>query len=163
MLCLLLCAILFFSCDKPGPDVSGNPAATIELEQTDEEIERIAENARRTLTIFLRNLARPEAGAGNFCVKYPLIADDGSRMEQVWLANIHLKDGLYYGILANTTIRLDSIHKGDTINFEPDAITDWMYIQDGKIIGGRSIKYILEMIPENERSVDQWKILQMFD
>ena len=163
MLCFFLCAILFLSCDKHEPDASRRyaPAAAIELEQTDEEIARIAENARRTLPIFFRNLARPETGAGDFYVKYPLTADDGSRMEQVWLANIHFKEGEYYGALANTTMRLD-LNIGDTIVFNPDGIADWMYIKDGKIIGGRSIKYILEKIPESERNEDQRKILKMF-
>jgi uncharacterized protein YegJ (DUF2314 family) len=161
MFFFFLCAFLFLSCDRAVKDVSHAPSTAIEIEQSDEEIARIAENAGRTLPIFFRNLARPETGAGNFCVKYPLTADDNS-IEQVWLGGIHFKDGVYYGSLANTAMRLDSMKKGGTITFDPDAITDWMYIQDGKIIGGRSIKYLLEKIPEEERSERQRKILQMF-
>jgi uncharacterized protein YegJ (DUF2314 family) len=161
MFIFLLCIILFSSCDKsPVPDTFDRPSTSIEFEQNDEEIAGIAENARRALPIFFRNLARPEKGAGNFCVQYPLTVDDNS-MEYVWLGGIRLKDGIYYGVLANTTSLLN-MKKGDTITFNPDAITDWMYVQDGKIIGGRSIKYLLEKIPETDRSESQRKILQMF-
>jgi uncharacterized protein YegJ (DUF2314 family) len=158
----ILCVIIiFFSCDKSVTDASRRPSPTFELERSDEEITRIAENARRALPIFFRNLARPEKGADNFFVKYPLSADDGA--EQVWLGGIHVKDGVYYGVLANTASSPGGMKKGDKISFVPDAVTDWMYVQDGKIMGGRSIKYLLEKIPETQRNEDQRKILKMFD
>jgi uncharacterized protein YegJ (DUF2314 family) len=157
-LCYLLFAICYTSCDK---NVSRPPSPEIEVEQSDKEIERIAENARRALPTFFRNLARPEEGAGNFYIKYPLIADDGG-IEQVWLGSIHLNGGVYFGRLANTTKLMES-RKGSSIIIDTDKITDWMYIQDGKIIGGRSIKYLLEKIPEEKRKEDQRKILKMFE
>jgi len=162
MVFFLLCSFLLLSCDKFSNDASRgqSPSAVVEAESTDREIAAIAENARRAMPVFFRNLARPEAGAGDFYVKYPLTADGGT--EQIWLGNIRLKDGRYYGVIANTT-KSGGRKKGDTIIFDPDAITDWMYIQDGKIAGGRSIKYLLEKIPEDGRDEDQRKILRMFE
>jgi len=151
--------LLFFSCDKNAVD---RPSPEIEVDQSDKEIEKIAENARRALPTFFRNLTRPEAGADNFFVKYPLSADDGGT-EQVWLGNIHFKEGIYYGRLANMPKLQSGRKKNNLITFDPDKITDWMYIQNGKIIGGQSIKYLLEKIPENQRSEDQRKILLMFN
>jgi uncharacterized protein YegJ (DUF2314 family) len=158
----LLFAICYISCGRPARDVSRRSSPAVEVEQSDEEIERIAENARRALPIFFRNLARPEKGANNFYVKYPISSDDGS-VEQVWLANIRFKNNRYYGTLANTIKSIDRRKKGDTIIINTDKITDWMYIQDGKIIGGRSIKYLLEKTPEERRNEDQRKILRMFE
>jgi uncharacterized protein YegJ (DUF2314 family) len=165
MLCFFLCAaLLFFSCDKNAPDAfrRQNPSAVVEIGRADEEIVKIAEDARRTLPIFFRKLARPEKGADNFCVKYPLSAYNGGT-EYVWLASIRFKDGLYYGNIANSTRLVDSVSKGDAIIFDTDKIADWMYVQNGKIMGGRSIKYLLEKTPEDRRSESQRKILGMFD
>jgi uncharacterized protein YegJ (DUF2314 family) len=154
---IFLCVIiLFFSCDRPD-----KPSPAVEVEQSDKELEKIADNARRALPTFFRNLARPEAGANNFFIKYPLIADDAA--EQVWLGDIRVKNGVYYGRLANTSSLPGGRKKDKLITFDPDKITDWMYIQNNKIIGGRSIKYLLEKIPEPQRSEDQRKILKMFD
>ena len=164
---IFLCVILLFSCDKIATDASrrNKPSPVIEIGQSDKEIEKIADNARRALPIFFRNLTRPEEGANNFYVKYPLTADDGGVepkvREQVWLGNIRFKDGVYYGSIANMSRHTGS--KKKDITFDPDAITDWMYLKDGKIIGGRSIKYLLEKIPETQRSEDQRKILRMFE
>jgi len=162
---IFLCVILLSSCNISNRNASLPPSPTIEIEQNDKEIERIADNARRTLPIFFRNLTRPENGANNFYVKYPLSPDDGDVepkvREQVWLGNIRLKNNAYYGTLANTTSSTNGKNKELTI--DTDKITDWMYIQDGKIIGGQSIKYLLEKIPEDRRSEDQRKILRMFE
>ena len=166
MLLVVLCVNLFISCQKqPAPDLFTPELLTSRAEQSDEELIRIGEDARRTLPIFFRYLTRPEAGMDNFYVKYPFKADEdsGLAMEQVWLTGIHFKNGEYYGILTNTPLHLDEIKKGDTVTFDIDEVTDWMYVLDGKIAGGRSIKYLLEKIPESRRGDDQRKILQMFD
>ena len=157
IVCLI---ILLSSCDKNAGDFS--PSPEIEIEQSDKEIEKIADNARRALPTFFRNLANPEKGASDFYIKYPLSGDDGG-IEYVWLGDIRVKDGVYYGRLANSPTLLDGRKKNNLIAFDPDKITDWMYIQGGKIIGGRSIKYLLEKTPEEKRSANQRKILKMFE
>ena len=68
----------------------------------------------------------------------------------------------YYGIIDNTPFYISTMKKGDVVSFSAGDITDWMYISDGKIIGGRSIKYLLEQIAEHERSEEQRIILEMF-
>ena len=165
---LFLCAILFLSCGKQsGPPETDllTRTATIQTEQTDREILQIAEDARRTLPIFFRHLSRPDSNEDGFCVKHPFMADDqsGIVMEQIWLTDIYFKDGAYYGVLASSPMHLSGMKKGDTVTFEADLITDWMYVHNGKIAGGRSIKYLLEKIPESQRSEEQRKTLQMFE
>jgi uncharacterized protein YegJ (DUF2314 family) len=49
------------------------------------------------------------------------------------------------------------------VTFEIDDITDWMYTRHGKITGGLSIKYLLDQIPEHERSDEQRAVLSMFE
>jgi len=156
---IIICFILLSSCDK-NAEVMPSPVA--EVEQSDKEMERIAENARRALPTFFRNLSRPEAGADSFFIKYPISGDDEG-IEQVWLGDIRVKDGVYYGRLANTPSLAAGNKKDKLITFDPDKITDWMYIQDKKIIGGQSIKYLLEKIPEEKRREDQRKVLKMFE
>ena len=157
---IFLCVIFLSSCDRFDASRRNKSSPVIEIDQSDKEIAGIADNARRALPTFFRNLASPPTGANNFYVKYTLTAYDGGT-EQVWLGNIRFKDGVYYGSLANTARHMGS--KKKDITFDPDAITDWMYIQNGKIIGGRSIKYLLEKIPETQRSEEQQKILKMFE
>jgi uncharacterized protein YegJ (DUF2314 family) len=122
---------------------------------------QIAEDARDTLPGFFRHLNRRDTEDDHFCVKYPFAADEdsGINSEQIWLTGIHFKNGIYYGILANNPRHLNSMKKGDTVIFDMDGVTDWMYIRGGRIIGGDSIKYLLEQIPQHQLSDSEYKIL----
>jgi uncharacterized protein YegJ (DUF2314 family) len=163
---LFFCVFLLFSCKKQPELLATGPAeaSTVQLGYIDRELARIAEDAQDTLPGFFKALARG-AGAAHFCVKYPLPADEGSGIdrEQVWLTGIHFKNGMHYGIIANAPRHLSGVKKGDKIIFDMDAVTDWMYIRDGKIIGGDSIKYLLEQIPEGQRGGRERELLRMLN
>jgi uncharacterized protein YegJ (DUF2314 family) len=164
--CILLCSIFFFSCEKISSIFeSGQKAETVQLDRAEEEITRIAEDARNTLSIFFRHVTGTGKGEHSFYVKYPFtVYDEGDVVtEQLWLSGIYFKNGAYYGKLANNPRYLHNMKAGDTVTFSADSVTDWMYIRNGKIIGGYSIKYLLEKIPEDRRSEEQRKMLQMFD
>ncbi|MDR0495193.1 MAG: DUF2314 domain-containing protein [Treponema sp.] len=128
-----------------------------------EKMLQIAEDARDTLSGFFRHLNRVNAEEGHFCVKYPFAADDdnGTNREQIWLTGIHFKNGIYYGFLANSPRHLAGMKKGDKVIFDMDNITDWLYVRNGKIIGGDSMKYLLEQVPQNQLSGNEHKLLRM--
>jgi uncharacterized protein YegJ (DUF2314 family) len=160
-----LYAVVIFSlplilCEKPATRIPADKS-TIHLDQEDEELAHITQHARDTLPVFFRHLLRPAKEEGNFRVKYPFRADrdSGFGMEQLWLSDIRYKDGVYYGVVANTPFYISSIQKGDTVTFSAEDITDWMYTSGEKIIGGYSIKYLLDMLPEH--SEEQQHIMKM--
>ncbi|MDR1100690.1 MAG: DUF2314 domain-containing protein [Treponema sp.] len=164
----LLISLLFLSCEKQFARFPAHPVPadlTLHRAQDDEDLARIAQNARDTLPVFFRRLQTPLSGDGNFRLKYPLAADprSGFSREQVWLTDIRFKDSVYSGVLSNTPYYVSGLTRGERMNFDIEEITDWMFTWEGKIMGGLSIKYLLEQIPEYERDEEQRRILGMFD
>ena len=159
-LLIFLILIIFISCEKQPKKVQ-NDRATLHQDQEDAELLRIAENARSTLLEFFHHLLRPAKGEKKFMVKYPFKADSNSgfNMEQIWLSDIQYKDGVYYGIAANTPFYISAIKKGDRVSFSIEDISDWMYISGKKIVGAASCKYLLEQISEHNE--EQQKIFEM--
>jgi uncharacterized protein YegJ (DUF2314 family) len=163
---LLLVPPAFFSCGKkpapPVPAIAADP--TRHQARDDPELARIAEDARDTLPVFFRRLQRPRSGDGNFRIKYALKADprSGFGREQVWLSDIRFQDGRYSGMLANTPYYVPGLSRGDWVTIDTEEITDWMFTREGKITGGRSIRFLLEQIPEHERDEEQRRVLEMF-
>ncbi|MCL2044270.1 MAG: DUF2314 domain-containing protein [Treponema sp.] len=157
---IFLCISLFLSCHKQIPG-----GLTEEAEPSDEALLQIAEDARRTLPIFFRNMTRADTTSTHFSIKYPFTAKAGSGIatEQIWLTNIQFNKGTYYGVITSTPRYLVGIRKGRKVPFNPGEITDWMYIQNGKITGGLSIQYFLLKVPENELTAEQRILLEMFD
>jgi uncharacterized protein YegJ (DUF2314 family) len=161
MVPVFLCAVLLLSCQKPSaPAAFQEPVRIMQVDHADEEILQIAEDARNTLPNFFRHLNRAGIGEKNFCIKYPFETDNGT--EQVWISGISFKEGMYHGVLVSSPRQLNGMKRGDTVSFDADSITDWMYVRGDKIIGGYSIKYLLEKIPENQRSEGEQELLQMF-
>ena len=165
MLFVLLILLLFPSCsDSNELTPEQIKETTMFTDKYDPDIILIEDNAQNSLSTFFRNLNRANYGDRNFFVKYPFLADTGSgiRVEQLWLTGIHYENGNYYGTLANSPMNISNLKKDDKVIFSTDSVTDWMYVHNGKIIGGQSIKYLLENIPEEQRNNQQRKILQMF-
>jgi uncharacterized protein YegJ (DUF2314 family) len=164
-------AAFLFSCGKI-PDVrgffpketSGGGDSTFHTASNNSEIAGIALRARDTFPLFLHHLRRPGIGERDFRVKYPFPADDGSGFlrEHLWLGDIRRGEESYTGVVLNIPFYVSGLSKGDRTAFNTGEITDWMYIRKGKIIGGRSIKYLLEQIPAAERNAEEQAVLDMF-
>ncbi|MCL2557476.1 MAG: DUF2314 domain-containing protein [Treponema sp.] len=156
---------LFTSCGgQPARSRVVEPAPTAYVREFDNEILRIAENARETLDVFFRHLSAPGEGESDFFVKCAFRVDgDDISAEQIWIGDIALQDGLFYGVVSSAPIHLDEIAIGDSVQFDIGAITDWMFTRNGMIIGGHSIRSLLQRIPEEERSESQRRTLQMFE
>ena len=174
---LAMAALLLISCGgQLGLFRQAGRATTVHVDEFDGEIMRIAENARNTINIFFRHLNTPQTGEGNFSVKYAfpasgggyyyygyVYAEDTVSAEQVWIADITFRGGRYYGIVVSTPVYLADIRRGDRVSFNADSITDWMFTRNGRIIGGHSIRHLLEQIPEAERTDGQRRTLRMFE
>jgi uncharacterized protein YegJ (DUF2314 family) len=161
---IVLCIVFLFSCRKSYKlAMSGESARTMLQAYQTEKMTRIAEDAQDTMPGFFRHLNRKDSGSDYFCIKYPFAVNDDSGItgEQLWLTGIHFKNGIYYGIIANNPQHLNGMKKGDTVIFEMDNVTDWMYVRNGKITGGESIKYLLDQIPQNQLDSKEHKLLGM--
>jgi uncharacterized protein YegJ (DUF2314 family) len=126
----------------------------------DEELRRIALQARAEFPDFIRRLQNPGAGEKGFRVKYPYPAGKGSgfRYEEIWLRDISFMEGKYHGKVANQPYYIPDLSLGDEVVFYGEDITDWMYERKGYIVGGLSIKYLAGRIPEpdRDRELNEW-------
>ncbi|GHU08370.1 hypothetical protein FACS1894151_04170 [Spirochaetia bacterium] len=136
----------------------------LQIEAGDMELFRIAAQARESLSFFIRKMQNPAEGERDFQVKYPFpaSADSGFESEYLWLKDIVFFDGTYYGTISAEPYYTNYHKKGERVPFALDDITDWMFVSGGRIIGGLSIKYLIEKIPEMERDARLNGLLERF-
>jgi uncharacterized protein YegJ (DUF2314 family) len=159
LFCFLLCLL---SCGgKPG--TVSKRELTTHQDSADQALGEIAREARETLPDFLRRLQNPRPGDGNFRVKYPFPAGEGSGFarEQLWL-EAGFEDGSYYGILSNDPYYIPNLKKKDRVSIDIEQISDWMYTRNGIVEGGRSIRHLLEQVPLPDRTQEEQALLDMF-
>lgn len=147
----MITATLIFGADRPIEKRGDDSVASVSAE--DEAMNRIMVEARRTWPDFARQLANRKDNQRDFMVKYPFETDPGTEMalEHIWLSDLTVKKGKYFGTLANEPFYVKSLKIGQKVEFIPKKISDWKYIEDDYLVGGKSIIYLIKGLSAEER------------
>jgi uncharacterized protein YegJ (DUF2314 family) len=108
--------------------------------------------ARSTLQQFFKALAHPKLSQNSFLVRVAFL--EGEEVEHIWIADLDLSGKTPQGVIAEKPgiVRLRFMQ---WVSFDPDDITDWMYIEDGRLVGGYTTRLLRErMSPEERRQLD---------
>tara|TARA_R110002051_G_scaffold3131_6_gene16852 strand:- start:2861 stop:3364 length:504 start_codon:yes stop_codon:yes gene_type:complete len=88
-----------------------------------------------------------------FAIKQKFEATEGT--EHIWIQDIQLVDTDFMGIVANEPIYAQRVQLGDTITVDRNSISDWMYYDEGKVVGAYTIRVIRdELSPEEQAQFD---------
>lgn len=116
----------------------------------DERMNWAIEKARATLHYFQNSLITPQYYQQYFSVK--VLIEDGQYNEHLWLTTPSFDDeGNLYGVVGNKPVSVKSVTINQKIGIEPQFISDWMIIEDGRLIGGYTIRAIRDGLAESER------------
>ncbi len=97
--------------------------------------------ARLTLHYFESCLANPKNGQDYFSIKARV--EDHGKTEHIWLLEPNFdSDGNIYGIVGNEPIDVKNVAINQNIGITLDYVSDWMIIENGRLIGGYTIRAI---------------------
>lgn len=150
---LILC--ILSSCKEGSVDKterSGEPDV-YNVEDDDAKMNQAMVNAKNSIDEFKNALASDNPSFEYFTIKQKFNADGGD--EHIWVGDIQLIDNYFMGIIANEPIYTNKVQLGDTITVNPANISDWMYYDDGKVVGGYTIRVIRDALsPEEQAQFD---------
>lgn len=131
----------------------GNDSVT-SVSSEDQAMNAIIEQAQGSVNEFLKEYNNPNSTCTDFAVKYPFDTDPGSESikEHIWLNNIENKDGKYYGVVNNDPFYIKNMKFGDKVQFDINKISDWKYVENGFLVGGKSIVYFYDRMSEKEKN-----------
>jgi len=116
----------------------------------DERMNWAIEKANLTLWYFEESLANPQPHQVYFSIKVKIIEEENG--EHIWLTEPHFDDeGHLYGTIGNEPVDVTSVKLNQKIGIDRKSISDWMIIENGKLIGGYTIRAIRDDIPDHER------------
>jgi len=108
--------------------------------------------AKDTIRQFLEAFFEPTKKQKSFLLK--VVFDEGEQREHIWLADLDFGGDKPTGVIANEP-GLPSLKFMQRVEFEPSYISDWMYVEDGYLVGGYTTRIIRErMTPEERREYD---------
>jgi uncharacterized protein YegJ (DUF2314 family) len=121
----------------------------VNLEIDDAGIEAAKAEARRTVDEFIARLDAAE-GIEHQAVKAELLVEGGGT-EHVWVTDVTYDGGMFVGAIGNTPIRATGFRMGEIMRVHPAQISDWSYVEGGRLVGGYTIRHIRSRMSDQER------------
>lgn len=104
--------------------------------------------AQASLDKFLAIAEKPPEDADNIALKVRVTDANGT--EHFWVSPFHRKGEGFAGNIGNDPAVVKSVTFGQEVEFKRADVTDWMYMTDGKIHGGFTIRALLPHMSEEE-------------
>jgi uncharacterized protein YegJ (DUF2314 family) len=114
----------------------------------DPEMMAAIQQARDSFRKFLNAYMSPTPKQSAFLVKIAFVK--GSDVEHIWLADLDLAGAKPTGVIADTPIRKDLRFK-QRVEIDFTYLSDWMYIEDGKLVGGFTTRLLRNRMSSEER------------
>jgi uncharacterized protein YegJ (DUF2314 family) len=108
------------------------------------------DKARSTVGTFISSLKSPIVGQSSFSIKAPL--SDGTNTEHFWITPVSYDGTTFHGTVNNEPAKVKSVKMGQKVSVAPDKISDWMYIEHLKLVGGYTMRVLRDAMPPAERA-----------
>lgn len=115
----------------------------------DPEMDKAMEEAKKSIDTFIKNLKNKKESQKNFTVKVKI--KDGKNAEHLWISDVKYDKGKFKGILNNRPFVIQSVKIGDEITAEKDDVSDWMFVEGDKMIGGYTSRLLINRMPPEQK------------
>jgi uncharacterized protein YegJ (DUF2314 family) len=145
-----ICFLAFACAPRPTPTAVPTTGA-------DPELDAAIEQARGSLDTFIETIATAHADRTFVAVKVRFFPPSESPQD-IWVDEVTYSNGVFRGNMGDDIPSL-KLELGKKIIVQKKDVIDWMIVQDGKLIGGYTIRLAVKrMSPE-----DRQRFLQTLD
>lgn len=131
-----------------------------QINDGDKAMRGAVHQARRTVNTFIAALQHPEPGQSNFEVKKPFVQN--GEAEHLWLTDVRFSGNRFHGRVDNRPLKIKGLRFGDRVSVNPDEISDWAFIDHGRLIGGYTIKALYaQLTPDRRKELKDEVIFQL--
>ena len=157
---LWLCAVATSAvcCDdgRPSPDApvvvrrEGEP--DLVRTKNDAAMDRARQKAQQTYAQLVAALANPKPEYSAFAVKKPFPAP-GDGWEHIWINQLTWDGSAFHGVVDNEPVDTTAVKYGDHVTVRPDELSDWMYQDGRRLVGGYTIRVLhYRSSPEEQKA-----------
>jgi uncharacterized protein YegJ (DUF2314 family) len=142
-LVLTICLLTFACTSSPVPTLIQTTTGT------DAELDAAIQQARDSLPTFIQTIATPHADRTIIAVKVRF-TPAGESSQDIWVDEVAYSEGVFRGSMGDD-IPLMKLEVEEKIVIDEKDILDWMVVQDGKLIGGYTIRLAMQRMDADER------------
>ena len=108
------------------------------------------DKARAEVKTFLVALKSPKSNQSAFAVK--MAFTDGGNTEHMWLSAVSYDGANFRGTVDNDPEKVKTVKIGQKVTVAPGKISDWMYVENGKLVGGQTLRALRDALTPAERT-----------
>jgi uncharacterized protein YegJ (DUF2314 family) len=123
----------------------------VKVPDNDPEMDKAVQTARDSVDTFIAALKAPTPGQSGFSVKKPF--EEGGKFEHIWLSNASFDGTQFSGHVDNVPVDMKNVKLGEPATAAKSEISDWFYIENGKLVGGYTIRVLYHRMSPDERKV----------
>lgn len=143
---LALCLITFACTPTQTPVPTTTPLLDLDV-----EMESAFSDARNTLNLFIKRIGTPHPTRTFVAVKTRFFPPDDFPQD-IWMDNVTYNEEFFHGLMGDDIPSL-RLYLGDDVAVKPEDVLDWMIVEDGKLIGGYTIRLAYKrMSPEEKQN-----------
>jgi uncharacterized protein YegJ (DUF2314 family) len=133
---------------------TGAPFFQVPKDQHHAAMQLAVKEARKTVEKFITALQNPAPGQQDFEVKKPFI--QGKEVEHIWLSDVQFIGKRFQGKIDNRPQKIAGLKIGQLVTVSPRDISDWLYVDNGKLIGGYTVRvHYNELSPQQKQEFDR--------
>lgn len=117
-------------------------AAVIGASGDDPEMMAATAEAKKTWPDFVKAFRNKPENSENFAAKFPFDAPD--QKEFMWVEVVSINGDTVVGRLGNDPVWVKDLKLGDEVKMKVSQLSDWMYLKDGEIVGGYTVKVLMD-------------------
>jgi uncharacterized protein YegJ (DUF2314 family) len=141
---LVIGLVLFLGCGRRGREDK-----VVMVADDDPKMNAAIDKARQTVDTFIQALRKPKPSQSSFSVKMAIV--DGEHTEHMWLDAVRFDGKKFHGTVNNDPNNVKNVKLGDKASIEPSLISDWMFVESGKLVGGYTIRVLRDGLSGKER------------
>lgn len=119
------------------------------VKEEDFEMNAAIERAVKSYPSFENEWKKQDSANSDFSVKVKFAYDGGH--EHMWVNGLYYKGDALYGVLDSDPVNVHTVKAGDSIEIKKDAVSDWMYVRNGVLVGGYTIRVLYNKMSEDEK------------
>jgi uncharacterized protein YegJ (DUF2314 family) len=123
--------------------------AYVHVHDSDKAMHQAVHQAQRSMGKFMAALTKPQPGQTGFSVKKRCI--EGNKCEHIWLANVRFDGRVLRGKVDNNPVDVKSLRLGQKVTVRPEEVSDWMYVENGRLVGGYTVRAYYRNLPADQK------------
>jgi uncharacterized protein YegJ (DUF2314 family) len=135
---ILLCFSALAADTGKVPEKIGTEPPYFEVPNNDVAMQAAVIEARKTIGQFIVAVKHPAQGQEDFEIKKPFIQN--GQVEHIWLSDVRFVGNRFQGRVDNRPRKIQGLKVGQIVSVNPNEISDWLYLDHGKLVGGYTVR-----------------------